>query len=54
MIDPLTAFAAVKGAISAGKELHSMTKELAGFFDSVEGAKKQHQMKKYSIFSSSN
>ena len=54
MIDPLTAFAAVKGAISAGKELHSMTKELAGFFDSVDGAKKQHQKKKDSIFSSSN
>lgn len=54
MIDPLTAFAAVKGAISAGKELHSMSKELSRFFDSVDGAKKQHQKKKDSIFSSSN
>lgn len=54
MIDPLTAFAAVKGAISAGKEIHSMTKELAGFFDSVDGAKKAHEKKKNSIFASSN
>lgn len=54
MIDPLTAFAAVKGAISAGKEIHSMGKELASFFDSVDGAKKKHQKKKESIFSSSN
>jgi hypothetical protein len=54
MIDPLTAFAAVKGAISAGKELHSMTKELSSFFDSVDGAKKKHQKKKDSVFTSSN
>lgn len=54
MIDPLTAFAAVKGAISAGKELHSMTKELSSFFDSVDGAKKKHQKKKESVFTSSN
>jgi hypothetical protein len=54
MIDPLTAFAAVKGAISAGKELHSMTKELAGFFDACDGAKKAHDKKKNSIFASSN
>lgn len=54
MIDPLTAFTAVKGAISAGKELHSMTKELAGFFDACDGAKKAHDKKKNSIFASSN
>jgi len=54
MIDPLTAFAAVKGAISAGKQIHSMSKELAGFFDAVDGAKKAHEKKKSSIFASSN
>ena len=54
MIDPLTAFAAVKGAISAGKQIHSMSKELAGFFDAVDGAKKAHAKKKNSIFASSN
>lgn len=54
MIDPLTAFAAVKGAISAGKQIHSMSKELAGFFDAVDGAKKAHSKKKNSIFASSN
>ena len=54
MIDPLTAFAAVKGAISAGKEIHSMGKELASFFDACDGAKKAHEKKKNSIFASSN
>lgn len=54
MIDPLTAFAAVKGAISAGKQIHSMSKELAGFFDACDGAKKAHEKKKSSIFASSN
>ena len=54
MIDPLTAFAAIKGGISAGKQLHSMSKEIAGFFDSVDGAKKAHEKKKNSLFASSN
>ena len=54
MIDPLTAFAAVKGAISAGKQIHSMSKELAGFFDACDGAKQAHAKKKNSIFASSN
>ena len=54
MIDPLTAFAAVKGGIAAGKQLHSMSKEIAGFFDSVDSAKKEHEKKKASIFASSN
>jgi len=54
MIDPLTAFAAVKGAINAGKEIHSMGKELASFFDACDGAKKAHEKKKNSIFASSN
>lgn len=54
MIDPLTAFAAVKGGIAAGKQLHSMSKEIAGFFDSVDNAKKEHEKKKASVFASSN
>ena len=54
MIDPLTAFAAVKGGIAAGKQLHQMSKEIAGFFDSVDGAKKAHEKKKASMFASSN
>ena len=54
MIDPLTAFAAVKGGIAAGKQIHSMSKEIVGFFDSVDAAKKEHSKKKSSIFASSN
>lgn len=54
MIDPLTAFAAIKGGIAAGRQIHSMSKEIAGFFDSVDGAKKAHEKKKNSLFASSN
>ena len=54
MIDPLSALAMVKGGISAGKALSSMTKELGSFFDSVDNAKKDHEKKKQSPFSSTN
>ena len=54
MIDPLSALAMVKGGISAGRTIASMSKELAGFFDSVDGAKKAHEKKKQSPFSSTN
>jgi flagellar biosynthesis protein FliP len=54
MIDPLSALAIVKGGISAGRTIASMSKELAGFFDSVDGAKKAHEKKKQSPFSSTN
>lgn len=54
MIDPLTAFAAIKGGIAAGKQIHSMSKEIAGFFDSVDNAKKAHDKKKNSVFASAN
>lgn len=54
MIDPLSALAAVKAGISAGKQIHSMSKEIAGFFDSVDGAKKAHNKKKDRIFASAN
>jgi len=53
-MDPITAFAAIKSAISAGKQLHSMTKDIAGFFDAVDGAKSNHAKKKSSIFASAN
>ena len=54
MIDPLSAFATVKAGIAAGKQLHSMSKEIAGFFDSVDAAKKNHDKKKNSVFASAN
>ena len=54
MVDPLSALAVVKGAISAGKGLHSMTKELSSFFESCDTAKQAHQKKKSSIFFSSS
>ena len=54
MIDPLTAYAAVKGGISAGKQLYDMTKEISSFFDSVDSANQKHQKKQSSIFVSAN
>lgn len=54
MIDPLTAFAAVKGGIAAGKQLHQMSKEIASFFDAADDAKKAHEKKKSSMFASAN
>ena len=54
MIDPLSALAMVKGGISAGRTIASMSKELGNFFDSVDGAKKEHEKKKQSPFSSTN
>ena len=54
MIDPLSALAMVNGGISAGRTLASMSKELSGFFDSVDSAKKAHEKKKQSPFSSSS
>ena len=54
MIDPLSALAMVKGGISAGRTIASMSKELAGFFDSVDSAKRDHEKKKQSPFSSTN
>lgn len=54
MIDPLTAFTAIKGGIAAGKQLHQMSKEIAGFFDATDGAKKAHAKKKNGVFASAN
>ena len=53
-MDPLTALAAIKGGITAGKSIMNMSKEIAGFFDSVDSAKKQHQKKKNSMFANAN
>ena len=54
MIDPMTAFALLKSGLSAGKQIASMGKEIAGFFDAVDGAKAQHNKKKTSVFASAN
>ena len=54
MIDPLSALAIIKSGISAGKQIHSMSKEVAAFFDSVDGVRKEHSKKKNSIFASAN
>lgn len=53
-MDPLSTLAMLKGGIAAGKQLHSMTKEIGAFFDSIDGAKKAHEKKKKSIFASAN
>ena len=50
MIDPFTALAAVKTAVSAGKELVSVTKQIGEFFDGVDELRNNHNKKK-SLFS---
>ena len=54
MIDPVSAFALLKSGLSAGKQIASLGKEIAGFFDAVDGAKAQHNKKKTSVFASAN
>jgi len=34
--------AAIKTGVAAGKQLHNLSKEIAGFFDATDGAKKAH------------
>lgn len=53
-MDPMSALAMIKAGLSAGKQIHSLGKEIAGFFDSVDNTNKKHQKKKNSIFTSSN
>ena len=53
-MDPLTALAAIKTGVAAGKQIHNLSKEIAGFFDAADGAKKAHSKKKNSVFSSAN
>ena len=50
----MTAFALLKSGLSAGKQIASLGKEIAGFFDAVDGAKAQHNKKKSSVFASAN
>ena len=53
-MDPMSALAMIKAGLSAGKQIHSLGKEIAGFFDSVDDTRKKHQKKKNSIFTSAN
>ena len=53
-MDPLTELAAIKTGVAAGKQLHNLSKEIAGFFDATDGAKKAHAKKKNGIFASAN
>lgn len=53
-MDPLTALAAIKTGVAAGKQLHNLSKEIAGFFDATDGAKKAHAKKKNGMFASAN
>ena len=48
-MDPLTALAAIKTGVAAGKQLHNLSKEIAGFFDATDGAKRAHAKKKNGI-----
>ena len=48
MIDPFTAFAAVKSAVSAGRELVNVTKQIGEFFDGVDDLRAAHEKKKNS------
>lgn len=51
MVDPLTAFAAIKAAVSAGQELVNVTKQIGEFFDGVDDLRNKHNKKKNSAFS---
>jgi hypothetical protein len=52
MIDPFTALAAVKAAVSAGQELVNVTKQIGEFFDGVDDLRNKHEKKKNSPFAS--
>ena len=54
MIDPFTALAAVKAAVSAGQELVNVTKQIGEFFDGVDDLRNKHEKKKNSPFASSD
>jgi hypothetical protein len=51
MIDPFTAFAAIKTAVSAGQEIINVTKQIGEFFDGVDDLRSKHEKKKNSPFS---
>ena len=44
-MDPISILAAVKSGLSAGRTIHSMSKQLSQFFDATDNAKKQLQKK---------
>ena len=46
MIDPFTALAAVKSAVSAGKELVNVTKQIGEFFDGVDDLRAAHEKRR--------
>jgi hypothetical protein len=50
MIDPFTAFAAIKTAVSAGQEIINVTKQIGEFFDGVDELRNKHEKKKNSPF----
>ena len=45
-MDPLTALAAIKTGVAAGMQMHNLSKEIAGFFDATDGAKKGSRQEK--------
>lgn len=51
MIDPFTAFAAIKTAVSAGQEIINVTRQIGEFFDGVDELRNKHEKKKNSPFS---
>lgn len=50
MIDPFTAFAAIKTAVAAGQEIVNVTKQIGEFFDGVDDLRSKHEKKKSSPF----
>ena len=50
MIDPFTAFVAIKSAVSAGQEIINVTKQIGEFFDGVDELRNKHEKKKNSPF----
>ena len=53
-MDPFTALAAIKAAVSAGQELVNVTKQIGEFFDGVDDLRNKHNKKKNSAFSGSD
>ena len=45
MVDPISALAVVKSGLSAGRTIHSLSKQIGQFFDATDNAKKQLQKK---------
>ena len=45
MVDPISILATVKSGLSAGRTIHSLSKQIGMFFDATDHAKKQLQKK---------